>query len=283
MGVGMQLRLLCLTPTAQVRSILSQIFPQQHVAFWALLASLLSSLNQATHHISPKGPKPCVPCRTLQGDGALKGVLRLMEFKEGNENLICCSIQTKSSREIQWCVLLCWWEVQKWKKSVHFSWTNQLMSFLEKNANLWICGNCICNSDCKKFRRFKCITANNFWTKGNKGNGEKLNFTGLLARCQWAVWPSDAPVSIGNDCKRSVVWCLLWALPACSEAGSEAGCAAVPWQGAMHACPPSCSSPSAGWQEGAHPRGHAASPQAGLSWPRSCVGRSEGLRLRSQI
>lgn len=63
------------------------------------------------------------PCCTLQRDWqgtvrnvALRGVLGMMEFREGNEDLRCYSIKSKSSREIQRLSLLCWVKVEKGKK-----------------------------------------------------------------------------------------------------------------------------------------------------------------------
>lgn len=54
----------------------------------------------------------------------------MMEFKEGNEDLLCYSIKAKSSREIQQLNLLCWVEVQKGKNL--FSQIHQFVIFWEE-------------------------------------------------------------------------------------------------------------------------------------------------------
>lgn len=56
----------------------------------------------------------------------------MMEFKEGNKDMLCYSIKAKSSREIQWLSLLCWVKVQKGKKTLFFSQAHQFVIFLEE-------------------------------------------------------------------------------------------------------------------------------------------------------
>lgn len=152
-----------LTPTwstsVPVRSTLSWIFPQRCMLYEHCMPSYYPLCTKPRDHISHKVPKimcSCaIPHRESQqcavGDIALKGLLQLMEFKEGNEDLICYSVKPKSSREIQWCILLCWLKDQKGKKSL--CCPEQIgLCFAWKSGNLWICRTCIYNSNCKKFR-----------------------------------------------------------------------------------------------------------------------------------
>lgn len=57
----------------------------------------------------------------------------MMEFREGNEDLRCYSIKSKSSREIQRLSLLCWVKVEKGKKKpLLFPQTHWFVILLEE-------------------------------------------------------------------------------------------------------------------------------------------------------
>lgn len=142
--------------------------------------------------------------------------------------------------------------------SLCFPWKKWKLQNLQKlSLQQWL----------QEVKDFECITAKNFWTKGNKGNGGKMNFTELLPWCQFVVWPSGINLSICSDCKSSMVWYLIWVLPVCLEAGRVPAGPRWPWQRVIHTCRLSCSLPSAGNGRGTqHPCRQSFLSSAAVWW-----------------